>query len=743
MVLDRLRHGWEQSKLRAWLQKEMPANPAWRVMVLPDLWLCPICLEAGAQFRKAEDLYEAAAIHLAQMCEKYKTGQREPAVSIDRLQATARYLCAEEKVATDQAWQQRNQKGLWHCPYCLKETPARLAANGAADRAALENIARHLQSCPRWENGHGKPAAAGEVRNAALRSDLLAEAIQLTRKKIADSPVWQVRSSHSRWVCPFCRHIIVAIEYKDAILPPETLVMQVAGHLANDCEAYRTRLPEAASPKELKDAALGEELLGDPAAMGGPVATDSPTVAGEVSPDKMDPSRRLLWMKDQVLKNRAWQQRTSHGSWICPFCARETDAQFPLDGKINMAVVERLARHVEHCFAFEHGRGTAKTAEQIAALAREADAAHKAAEQVRAKMTASPVWRVKNEAGKWTCPYCRQPVLQIDISTDMALEKGAPPLIAKHLIEHCAAYKAKQSPATSVEELLPRTPKLEPAPVPISPDRTPVPEELMRSINAEIESVKAKAGLSDEMKKSLEEAKRRQLQMLPSLPDIAGLEFSVIFKACSHVAGDFYDFIEVNPRQLGILMGDVSGHGIEAGMVMAITKKVINMTARGRPSPRETLVISNPMIYPDIDRRTFITGIYLVLDLETKVMRIARAGHNPLILFNPERAPTMQALEPRGMAIGMDRGPRFEATLEEQEIKLQSGDVIFLYTDGLAEATNMASEEYGLPRILEAVQKYGKYDMEYLLHRIDLDLTKFRGEKEMDDDITLLGIKLV
>lgn len=742
-MLERMRQGWEQNKLRAWLQKEMPANPQWKVLITPDLWLCPICLEAGAQFRKADDLFEAAAIHLSQMCEKFKDGLREPALPLDKLVATARYLCAEERVQTDPAWQQRSRTGVWYCPYCVRDTPARMPANGAPDRAFLEAVARHFVSCPGYQNGHGTPKAAQDVRTAARRADLQTETLEVVKKKLGNNEVWQVRSSRGRWVCPYCRHIIGSIEYKDSILLPEATVMQVTNHLVNECEPYRNRENEAGSAKQLQEIASSEELFGDPGSTGGPMLDAAPAKAAGAAAAAMDPKQRLLWMKDQIVQSKAWQQRTSGGIWYCPYCVRETDVQFPLDGRINMAVVERIFGHVDHCFAYDHGRGSPKPLEAVAAVVRDAEAVVKAAAQVRQKMAESPVWRVKDPEGAWVCPYCRKLMKNINISTEVQLQKGAPPLIAKHLIEHCSAYKNKTQPASRIQELESVFKKPEPAvTVPKHATPTPMPEELMRSINEEIASARGKKDLSAEMKQSLEEAKKRQLQMLPDAPVIPGLDFGVVFRACSHVAGDFYDFPRIGPDELGILMGDVSGHGIEAGMVMALVKKVISIHGKGRSSPRETLVISNPEIYPDIDRRTFITGIYCIFHEKTKKLKVARAGHNPLILFNAARTPPVQSFEPKGMALGMDKGPRFEANLEELEIQMQDGDMVFLYTDGLAEATNPAGEEFGTQRILDLVQKFGKYDVDYLLHKVDSDLTKFRGEKEMDDDLTMIGFKI-
>lgn len=745
MVLERLRQGWEQNKLRAWLQKEMPANPQWKVLISNELWLCPICLEAGAQFRKADDLFEAAAIHLGQMCEKFKEGQREPVLPLEKLVATARYLCAEEKLQDDPAWQQKTRSGLWFCPYCLRETPGKFAANGTADRGTLEGIARHLTTCQAYQGGHGVAKSAAEVRAASQRANLQGETIELARKKLGNDPVWQIHSTLDRWVCPYCRHIIGKIEFRQGVFVPESLIIGVAQHLVQECDPYKNRFPEATNAKELEEAAMAEELLGDPRQIGfdSTNATQKTPIPTGPNLATMDPKQRLLYMKDQVVKERAWQQRTSEGAWFCPYCARETDVEFPLDGRINMSVVERIFKHVENCHVFDHGRGRVKPLEAIAAALKEQESATKAAVQVLQKMNESPVWRVKDPDGRWVCPYCRKVMATINISTEMQLQRGAPGQIAKHLIEHCAAYKAKTQPAASVAELeavfkKPPTPEPQAQRV----ERTPIPEELLRSINEEMASSRAKNNLSDDMKKSLEEAKKRQLQMLPEAPTIDGLDFGVVFRPCAHVAGDFYDFVRVGPDELGILMGDVSGHGIEAGMVMALVRKVISMNARGRSSPREALVISNPEIYPDIDRRTFITGFYGVFHQQTKAFKFVRAGHNPLLVFNPARTPTLQSFEPKGMALGMDRGPRFESTLEEQTIQLQSGDLVFLYTDGLSEAADGSGDELGVTRIGDWLQKYGKYDVDYLLHKVSSELLKFHGSEEMEDDVTMIGFKI-
>jgi serine phosphatase RsbU (regulator of sigma subunit) len=189
-------------------------------------------------------------------------------------------------------------------------------------------------------------------------------------------------------------------------------------------------------------------------------------------------------------------------------------------------------------------------------------------------------------------------------------------------------------------------------------------------------------------------------------------------------------------------MGDVSGHGMEAALVMSMIKKSLKIHGKGVASAAETLRVTNADIHEDLAQSTFCSIFYGVLDTTKMSMRFSRAGHSPLVLYNPARKPSLYPLEPKGIAIGIDKGPVFNRTLEEMELKLAKGDMLVQFTDGVVEANNKKKEEFGTDRLYAAIEEYGKHEPKYLAHMLELTLQEFRGTVPAEDDVTIICIKV-
>lgn len=526
---------------------------------------------------------------------------------------------------------------------------------------------------------------------------------------ISGAPVWNVFASRSQWLCPFCGQVGAAI------LARTELVDKALAHLCDKCPVFHTGVREP-----------------------------------RFSKDQLDQKALFLEVKNQIVANPAWQQRNVQGHWYCPYCVRDSEVQIPLDGKINLEVVDKMYKHVESCFAFDHGRGGQKTLAELQRAIGAADAVTKMVILVKQRIAQSPVWRVKDPKGFWICPYCRQVMLSISASSQMVLTQTAPAQIAAHLVNHCLAYRAKKEPAANELELeaifRPAAPTPPPGvlpPVDTNAQTRIITDQMIKSMQKELAAVKANQQVDVDTRRGLAEAAKRQMQMLPDLPKLPGFDFHVTYKPMSHVAGDFYDFPRVTEDSIGILIGDVAGHGIEAGMVMALVKKVISIHSKGKVSPKAALVAANLDIYPDLDRQTFATVCYCVLNQTTKELAITRAGHNPIYIFNPARSPNLLSLEPKGMPVGVDKGMRFEAMLEEIVVQLQAGDMVLIYTDGIPETTNPKGEEFGFERVQQQLAQYGAVDPKVLLTMLDLAVNEFRGaQRAVEDDITVIGIKV-
>ncbi|MFO7891183.1 MAG: PP2C family protein-serine/threonine phosphatase [bacterium] len=207
------------------------------------------------------------------------------------------------------------------------------------------------------------------------------------------------------------------------------------------------------------------------------------------------------------------------------------------------------------------------------------------------------------------------------------------------------------------------------------------------------------------------------------------------------VGGDYYDFVEIGEKKLGVAIGDVSGKGTSAAFYMTLTKGFFKSQAKYGDSPMQVLINMNELFYDNVERGVFISMIYSVFDLEKKKMTFSRAGHNPMILRRSGKGEA-EEISPPGIALGLEKGEIFSRTIEQKSIPIHSGDVFLFYTDGLNEAINASNEEYGETRLRLAVEKNSHLPVEVLLDNIEEDICFFTGRTPQYDDMTAVVIKI-
>ena len=247
-----------------------------------------------------------------------------------------------------------------------------------------------------------------------------------------------------------------------------------------------------------------------------------------------------------------------------------------------------------------------------------------------------------------------------------------------------------------------------------------------------------------EMAQSIRLARQRQFHMLPSTPKVDGYDFKSIYLPCANVSGDFYDFITVSENEIGIAMGDVSGHGIEAGIIMGMAKKALQIYAKGLSSPKEALARTNADLGRDLSESTFVSAAYGVLDTKHHILKFARAGNNPPFLINPARNPVVMEIKPNGMVIGVDKvGKSFSLVTQEQAIQLQPGDLFFGYTDGLVEAPDRMKREFGEERVKELLLKNYAMTASALIDLMEESVQSHIGACEQEDDITMIAFRVL
>jgi phosphoserine phosphatase RsbU/P len=250
-----------------------------------------------------------------------------------------------------------------------------------------------------------------------------------------------------------------------------------------------------------------------------------------------------------------------------------------------------------------------------------------------------------------------------------------------------------------------------------------------------------------EAKRRLEEEIRNaseiQRILLPgSSPEIKDYEIEGINIPAKVVSGDYYDYIPIDEQHLGVVIGDVSGKGIPASLLMAMCRTALRVVAPGNLSPRNALSVANRLLFPDIREDMFISLAYVVLDRLSNLVSFARAGHDAPLLF---RASTgeVQRLEVPGLALGVDKGTVFDRVMKDHQLRMEDGDCLLLYTDGVNEAFDRQGREFGMARLTRLFQRAAPKGSKAVIESITQALNDFMSGYPQSDDITLVAVKKV
>ncbi|MBE5912084.1 SpoIIE family protein phosphatase [Pseudobutyrivibrio sp.] len=234
-------------------------------------------------------------------------------------------------------------------------------------------------------------------------------------------------------------------------------------------------------------------------------------------------------------------------------------------------------------------------------------------------------------------------------------------------------------------------------------------------------------------------ARTIQASALPQnfdFPDRTEFELFASMKAAKEVGGDFYDFFFVERDKIALVIADVSGKGIPAALFMMRSKTAIRSFAEAGGSPEEIIYKANNTLCDGNDAEMFVTAWIGILDLKTGVMQCANAGHEYPAIY---RAGHEFELFKDKHSLALAAMP--DAKAKPYEMKLEPGDMLFVYTDGVAEAINEEVEQYGTERMIDTLNKTIGMSVNGTLSFMSEDLNKFKGKADQFDDITMLGFK--
>ncbi len=246
----------------------------------------------------------------------------------------------------------------------------------------------------------------------------------------------------------------------------------------------------------------------------------------------------------------------------------------------------------------------------------------------------------------------------------------------------------------------------------------------------------AEAQEQERIEQELQVARQIQRELLPeATPELDGWELTTYYEPAREVGGDFYDFLELEDGRLGLVVGDATGKGMPAALVMASVRSMLRAVAKalGSSSPGDVLGRVNDALATDIPPNMFVTCFYAVLDPNIGHLVYANAGHDlPYLHRNGDT----EELRARGMPLGLMSSMGYE----EMELVLEAGDRVLFYSDGLVEAHDTQREMFGFPRLRTLIAEHAE---ERSLGDLLLEeLYSFVGEGwEQEDDITLLTLE--
>ena len=238
----------------------------------------------------------------------------------------------------------------------------------------------------------------------------------------------------------------------------------------------------------------------------------------------------------------------------------------------------------------------------------------------------------------------------------------------------------------------------------------------------------------ERVRQELQVARHIQQASLPKeVPELEGWEIAPHYLPAREVGGDFYDFFELANGNLGLVVGDATGKGVPAALVMATTCGMLGAVSLSLDSPGQVLERVNEALYARIPANMFVTCFYAILDPQRGLLRYANAGHDLPYLRHGGGAEELRA---RGVPLGLMPGMGYE----EKEIVVEAGASILFYSDGLVEAHDPQREMFGFPRLRALI---GEQDEEHsLVDSLLRELRSFTGEGwEQEDDITLLTLR--
>jgi serine phosphatase RsbU (regulator of sigma subunit) len=246
---------------------------------------------------------------------------------------------------------------------------------------------------------------------------------------------------------------------------------------------------------------------------------------------------------------------------------------------------------------------------------------------------------------------------------------------------------------------------------------------------------------NERYKEELKIAKTVQKSLLPDvLEKDDDFEVAAFSESADEVGGDYYDTIRINDHLVSLIIADVSGKGTTAAFHMSQMKGIFHSLAQEDVEPDTFMVRSNQALVYCLERGSFISAIYFVINSQTKKIRYARAGHCPVLYFCADKEKAIY-FKDKGIALGMVRNKSYKNFIQANEFEYKAGDVMVLYTDGITEAKDTKGEEFGYERLEQVVSEVRLLGPKEIQDHLIKKLYEFTGTENINDDYTTMIVK--
>jgi serine phosphatase RsbU (regulator of sigma subunit) len=242
----------------------------------------------------------------------------------------------------------------------------------------------------------------------------------------------------------------------------------------------------------------------------------------------------------------------------------------------------------------------------------------------------------------------------------------------------------------------------------------------------------------DDYERDLTLASQVQRQVLPKPPIVPGIELAASMQTARLLGGDYYDFFQISENIVDIVIADVSGKGVAASLLMPSLAVVLRVRARELPGPAAIIKDLDSVLKQITGPANFVTVFYARVNPSLRTLQYANGGHNPPLLVRT-RTQTTLLLEESGPIVGILPDAQFSDTI----VKLESGDILTLYTDGVTEQENENEDQFSIDRLKNLILSKETHSAATLVSDVTEAVSAFAGTKEQEDDLTLVVAKIL